>query len=152
MAELESLSAAEQKMDFMTLLITQMQNQNPLDPMSNQEMAAQLAQFAQLERMEEMSGNIEEMNSTMGKLNSTFQGSLLMAEYDYAKSLLSKEVTFYNAEYNEVLSGRVDQVKIDPYTGYSLLDVEVKDFVGKNGTVNDMVGVRLADILGISEL
>ena len=88
-------SATNQMMDYMTLLITELQNQNPLEPMNNQQMAQQLAQFSQLEMTEAMNGNIGTMNSTMEAMNSTFQGALLMAEYDYARSLLGKQVSFY---------------------------------------------------------
>lgn len=43
---------------FLTLLVTQMQNQDPLEPMSNQEFAAQMAQFGQLERLNSIDGNL----------------------------------------------------------------------------------------------
>jgi flagellar basal-body rod modification protein FlgD len=38
--------------DFMKLLVAQMQNQDPLNPMNDQEMVAQMAQFSLLEQME----------------------------------------------------------------------------------------------------
>lgn len=38
--------------DFMKLLVAQMQNQDPLNPMNDQEMIAQMAQFSLLEQME----------------------------------------------------------------------------------------------------
>lgn len=37
--------------EFLTLLIAELENQDPLEPMRSQEMAAQLAQFASLERL-----------------------------------------------------------------------------------------------------
>ena len=42
-------SAVDQKLDYLTLLVTELQNQNPLEPMEQKDMAAQLAQFSQLE-------------------------------------------------------------------------------------------------------
>ena len=145
-------SASSQKMDFMTLLITQMQNQNPLEPMSNEAMAAQLAQFSQLELTEEMNGSISSMNSTMGELNSSFQGSLLMAEYDYAKSLLGKDVEFHDPANQQDVMGKVDQINIDPETGYSSLNVNVKDFELMNGqTLTDTYRVYLNNISGIRD-
>jgi flagellar basal-body rod modification protein FlgD len=145
-------SASSQKMDFMQLLITQMQNQNPLEPMSNEAMAAQLAQFSQLELTEEMNGSISSMNSTMGELNSSFQGSLLMAEYDYAKSLLGKGVEFFDPENQQDVMGKVDQVNIDPETGYSSLNVDVKDFELMSGqTLTDTYRVYLNNISGIRD-
>lgn len=37
--------------DFMNLLVTQLKNQDPLNPMDNQQFAVQLAQFSQLEQL-----------------------------------------------------------------------------------------------------
>jgi flagellar basal-body rod modification protein FlgD len=39
------------KNDFLRLLITQMQNQDPLNPVDNKDMISQLAQFSSLEQM-----------------------------------------------------------------------------------------------------
>ena len=145
-------SASMQQMDFMNLLITQMQNQNPLEPMSNEDMAAQLAQFSQLQMSEDMNGNISEMNSTMEKLNSSFQGSLLMAEYDYARNLLGKEVSFYEQGQSTELCGTVSKVNIDPNTGYSSLEIDVKDFVLPNGQkVSDTYNLSLNGVTGIGQ-
>ena len=73
-------TASEIQMDYMTLLITQLQNQNPLEPMNNNEMASQLSQMASLQQLESMS--------------TSFSGVLDAIELDYANSLLGKEITF----------------------------------------------------------
>ena len=54
------------KDEFLTLLITQMQNQDPLNPMDNTEMIAQLAQFSSLEQMQ----NLNESFTTYRQDNS----------------------------------------------------------------------------------
>ena len=46
---------------FLTLLTTQLQNQNPLDPMKNEEFVAQLAQFSQLEGITNMSTSLSDV-------------------------------------------------------------------------------------------
>ncbi len=58
------------KDDFLLLLVTQLQNQDPLDPMDNTEFVAQLAQFSTLEgitnlgtTMEDVSDNISSMQT-----------------------------------------------------------------------------------------
>lgn len=49
------------KDDFMKLLVAQMQAQDPLDPMSNTEFSAQLAQFSALEQMQNVNGNLQQL-------------------------------------------------------------------------------------------
>lgn len=47
--------------DFMQLLVTQMRNQNPLDPVKGEQFLAQLAQFSTLEAIQKLNGNFEDM-------------------------------------------------------------------------------------------
>lgn len=47
------------KDDFLRLLLTQMQNQDPLSPVDNKEMLAQLAQFSSLEQMQGVSDRLD---------------------------------------------------------------------------------------------
>ena len=47
------------KEDFLLLLVTQMQLQNPLDPLSNQDFSAQLATFSSLEQLTNLNRTME---------------------------------------------------------------------------------------------
>ncbi len=92
-------SASDIQMDYMKLLVTQLQNQNPLEPLNNNEMASQLALFSQLQQLESMNSNFAEVLAT--------------ANGTYANSLLGKEISFFGetAEGNvDVLGGTVDAV------------------------------------------
>ena len=94
-----SSSASQIQMDYMKLLVTQLQNQNPLEPMSNDQMAAQLTQFSQLEQLESM--------------NSNFSKVLEATELNYASSLIGKEISFMGETAPGVtglVSGTVEQV------------------------------------------
>ncbi len=73
-------SASDIQMDYMKLLVTELQNQNPLEPLDNNQMAAQLAQFSQLQQIESM--------------NTSFASVLAVTELSYASSLIGKEVSF----------------------------------------------------------
>ena len=57
------------KDDFLKLLITQMQNQDPTDPMDNTEFIAQMAEFSTLEQMTNMNANFEQLNTMLTSNN-----------------------------------------------------------------------------------
>lgn len=110
-------SASDIQMDYMKLLVTQLQNQNPLEPLDNNEMASQLAQFSSLQQLESM--------------NLSFADVLVTINRSYANSLLGRNVTFYardemSGALDKVI-GTVDSVFNDPETGESLLGVTVGD-------------------------
>jgi len=92
-------SASNIQMDYMKLLIVQLQNQNPLEPLDNNEMASQLAQFSQLQQLESM--------------NESFAKVLATTELTYANSLIGKEVSFMlenETGTTDITSGVVEQV------------------------------------------
>jgi len=55
-------SSALGKDDFLKLLVTQLQNQDPLNPMDNTEFTAQLAQFSSLEELQNLNGAMETLH------------------------------------------------------------------------------------------
>jgi flagellar basal-body rod modification protein FlgD len=66
--ESQLLKSSEDELDrnaFLQLLTTQLQNQNPLDPMKNEAFVAQLAQFSQLEGITNMSTSLEDVAGVM---------------------------------------------------------------------------------------
>lgn len=105
-----TVSAAQQRLDFMTLLVTELRNQNPLEPLEHHQMAAQLAQFTQLELTEKMNGNLETMTQSLRNLNSSFEGAMLLAQLDYAKSLLGRQVEFTVQDNGQLMIGQVRRV------------------------------------------
>jgi flagellar basal-body rod modification protein FlgD len=48
------------KMDFMTLLVAQIKNQDPMSPMDNAEFTSQITQFTMLDEMKSMNSRLEE--------------------------------------------------------------------------------------------
>ena len=53
------------KEDFLRLLVTQLANQDPTQPMDDTEFIAQLAQFSSLEQMSNMNASFEKLNSML---------------------------------------------------------------------------------------
>ena len=146
--EMEMLSSAQQKLDFMKLLVTELQNQNPLEPMDNQQMAAQLAQFTQLELSEQMNGNLESMNQTMENMNTSFQGAMIMAQLDYARSLLGNEISFYSSEHQQMLQGGVQRIQF--LDNEPVLEVHATVTNPDTSTSEENMLVRLEEIQGIN--
>jgi len=71
-----SASSALDKDDFLQLLVTQLQHQDPLNPLDDKEFIAQLAQFSSLEQMNNVAAGIESINETLAK-----QDALSAASY-----------------------------------------------------------------------
>ena len=70
------------KDDFLNLLITQLQNQDPLNPTDSTEFTAQLAQFSSLEQLSNVNDNLEQLQNYQAAANNS-----------QAVSLLGKEIT-----------------------------------------------------------
>ena len=62
--------------EFLSLLVTQMRNQDPLKPVSDTEFIAQMAQFTSLEQTKEMSTDLQQLRQSY---NLT-QGTALMGK------------------------------------------------------------------------
>jgi len=86
------------KESFLLLLVKQLSNQDPLDPMTNEEFVSQLAMFGTLE---------QEMN-----LNTSFEQFLSFQQLTQASTLLGKEVIcLVNTSEGAVsVTGTVEQV------------------------------------------
>ncbi len=63
--------------DFYKLLITQLQNQDPLDPLKPDEFVAQLAQFAQLQSLRNMEGALSTLKNYEASLNNFYSSMLI---------------------------------------------------------------------------
>ena len=89
------------KLDFMKLLIAQLQNQDPLEPLDNNQFVAQMTDFSSLEQL----GNIDKSVNSLGSLL-TDNGNLLNG----GAMLLNQEVSILNGLTEEV--GLVDKIRM----------------------------------------
>ncbi|MGI6119350.1 MAG: flagellar hook capping FlgD N-terminal domain-containing protein [Desulfosporosinus sp.] len=72
------------KDDFLKLLIAQMRNQDPLNPIDNKDSIAQLAQFSSLEQMNNIAASMEALNSSMTffcQQSSLLQGAAMIGKW-----------------------------------------------------------------------
>ena len=73
-----STSAADDLQDqFLTLLTTELQNQDPTDPMDNSEMVTQLAQISTISSIEDVTSTLEGISSQISA-SETLQASALV--------------------------------------------------------------------------
>jgi len=75
--------------DFLNLLLVQLQMQDPLEPMDNREMVAQLAQFSSLEQLENMNTALEqnlEMDLLVGQLLNNTMATTLIGRWVRART------------------------------------------------------------------
>lgn len=56
------------KDDFLTLMVEQLKNQDPMNPSDSTEFTAQLAQFSSLEQLFNVNDNLESMGDTSGEV------------------------------------------------------------------------------------
>ena len=83
------------KDQFLKLLVGQLQNQDPMNPMEDKDFMGQMAQFSSLEQMTNMAGTLNSQR---------------------AFSMLGRDVVYNNDETGELVTGKVEKVSIDGST------------------------------------
>lgn len=116
-----SISSAVATTDFLKLLTIQLQNQDPINPVKQEDFIGQLAQFSQLENTESMNTNFE----SMLKLQQISQGV----------DLVGKEVSYLDSASGELRSGKVDEFFTDQGNIHLMIN-------GQSVTVDKIAGVK----------
>src|SRR5689334_2555718 len=99
---LKASSTQVNKDEFLSLLVTQLQNQDPLDPTDQKEMLSQLAQFSSLEQMQ--------------TLNQTLTASSGFTQIAQSAVLIGKTVTAGSGD--SAVSGVVSSVSMQDGKAY----------------------------------
>ncbi len=100
-----------EKQDFMNLFMTQMSHQDPLKPMDSGAMMTQLAQLGSMEQLQNINGQLKEMNGTQKEI-SRFQAINFL---DKDAMLDTKQIELSRGSSRPVyysLDGDVDNVKL----------------------------------------
>lgn len=126
-----SISSEISMDNFLTLFVTQLQNQNPLDPTDNSEFMSQLAQFSALEQEQQQTGYLLSMTNIE-------TASLQLDQLTMASTFIGKTIT-YSSDSNkdETLTGVVEGVKLE-----------------KDGTVSFIIqgeSVSISNLIEVSE-
>jgi flagellar basal-body rod modification protein FlgD len=107
----KTTSADEMQTRFLNLLVTQLKNQDPLNPMDNAQMTTQLSQISTV-------SGIEKLNSTLEKLLGAYAGTNTMqAAAMVGKTVLTAGSAISLGDYGAVggvdLEARADKVTIN---------------------------------------
>jgi flagellar basal-body rod modification protein FlgD len=120
------------KDDFLRMLTMQLRHQDPLNPMSNDQFAAQLAQFSQLE--------------TLNNINDNIQTEILMSQSmsnSFMINLIGKDVKSYGNSLNLTEKGATMDFAL--YGDAQAVTVRIFDDTGKEVAVVQSSGMRAGD-------
>ena len=80
------------KDQFMKLLIAQMQNQDPMNPMQGDQMAAQLAQFSSLEQLQQINETLTGQSTSQGALLGAIQSTSAISTIGHSVLAVGNQV------------------------------------------------------------
>ena len=113
-------SSAVNKDEFLHLFVTQLQNQDPMDPLKGHEFIAQLAQFSSLEQLT--------------NLNSSFADTLKFQQLSGGSEFIGKKATFFNETTGHLEEGVIHGAVTDG----EAISVVIKD---QQIPISDVTGI-----------
>ncbi|GBD23438.1 hypothetical protein HRbin29_01104 [bacterium HR29] len=153
------------QVDFLKLIVAQLRNQNPLDPQSDTDFIAQMAQFEALnqmrivaEGMKAMQG-ISELTAAAGLIGREVVGRQSVA-IDVVRDLVAREL--FGAPFAQLTSAQREQVNADERVKAAAEDVqnvgrEVRGVVdrvvvGPDGVPMLLIGSKVVDLFSVVEV
>jgi flagellar basal-body rod modification protein FlgD len=113
-SEIDPKNTVMGKEDFLNLLVTQLKNQDPLNPTDSTEFTAQLAQFSSLEMLENINSNIETANEGQTSIGNT-QAVSYIGKTVYASGNGINKVEGKDAAVNFELASNASSVYVNIY-------------------------------------
>ena len=124
---------------FLTLMLQQLQNQDPTQPTDNTECLAQLAQYSSLEQMTQMN---QGLTDCMSYLSAMYNDMTLNSEITQTLSLIGKEVTLKDPDDETgkaTITGKVTEASFEDGTG----KVKVND---KYYSIGNIISVKDSEV------
>jgi flagellar basal-body rod modification protein FlgD len=109
------------KDDFMTLLVTQLRYQDPLNPQDNSQMASQMAQFSSLESMQNVQKAVEALGTTFTNMGDKQAESASAVTSSSATSMIGKSVRFKQENVSRPDIGGAAKLSVHADSGSVLL-------------------------------
>jgi flagellar basal-body rod modification protein FlgD len=114
------------KNEFLTLLVTQLKNQDPLSPLQPHEFAAQLAQFTSVEQL-------TQVNAAMTRQEESLAMATLLSKTSFSAALLGRQVVA-GGDQVTIVDGAAAQVRIDVGGAGGEATLVLKDAAGREIT------------------
>ena len=104
---------------FLTLMLKQLENQDPTEPTDNTQWLSQLAQYSSLEQMSNMNAGLE---NCAKYINAMYEDMNLNSEISQTLSMIGKDVTLKipdekDSTKYETVTGRVSEASFEDGTG-----------------------------------
>ncbi|AZN40857.1 flagellar hook capping FlgD N-terminal domain-containing protein [Paenibacillus albus] len=107
------------KDDFLRILVTQLQNQDPMQPLEDKDFIAQMAQFSSVEQLVNMSDQLTSLRQNLGMVSSMIGKNVQWYDYSDTGEMITK-------------TGAVDSIVIKDKVQYARIgntDVNLDDIV-----------------------
>jgi flagellar basal-body rod modification protein FlgD len=117
---MNGISSQVATVDYLQLLTVQLQNQDPIDPVKQEGLINDLAQFSMLEGVE--------------GLNASFESMLRLQEITQGMNLVGKSIQYEDSLTGEVKSGRADEF----FTDQQAINLLVN---GETVSISSVIGV-----------
>ena len=104
---------------FLTLMLKQLENQDPTEPTDNTQWLSQLAQYSSLEQMTQMNSGL---TNCAEYINAMYKDMMLNSEINQTLAMIGKDVTIEIPNEEDpssptVVSGRVSEASFESGTG-----------------------------------
>ena len=104
---------------FLTLMLKQLENQDPTEPTDNTQWLSQLAQYSSLEQMSEMNAGLQNCADFLSVM---YQDMVIGSEISQTLSMIGKDVTIQVPDENDptkktTITGTVSEVSFEDGTG-----------------------------------
>ena len=104
---------------FLTLMLKQLENQDPTEPMDNTQWLSQLAQYSSLEQMTQMNSGLE---NCAKYISAMYDDMMLNSEINQTLSMIGKNVTLQIPNENDpknptVITGDVTEASFEDGSG-----------------------------------
>jgi len=104
---------------FLTLMLKQLENQDPTEPTDNSQWLSQLAQYSSLEQMSQMNSGLE---NCAKYINAMYDDMMLNSEINQTLSMIGKDVTLQIPNENDpkqptIVTGNVTEASFESGSG-----------------------------------